>query len=58
MTTITSSVNEFRAGADGARVVIVEAPSRLARRRWLEDRAEELAGVQGRSFRVSADFDS
>jgi tetratricopeptide (TPR) repeat protein len=58
MTILPSLVNEPSTGSTSPQVVIVEAAAGLARRRWLEDRLQEMSESGARTFSVSCDFDS
>jgi tetratricopeptide (TPR) repeat protein len=58
MTTFSSLVDEPRTGSFLPQVVIVEAAPGLPRRRWLENRLEEMAEPGARTFSLSCDFES
>jgi len=57
MTTAPSVVHGPWTGSSSAKVVIVEAAGGLARRRWLEDRLQEMGRFGARTFGVSCDFE-
>jgi tetratricopeptide (TPR) repeat protein len=58
MTTLPSLVNELWTGRGSPQIMIVEAAPGVARRRWLEDRLQDMAECGARTFSVCCDFDS